>query len=50
MTAMERYKEAFKLPYVVLPLEKDISDSIKKHGQLKVKQTLTPLINQALKT
>lgn len=50
ITAMQRYKEAYDLPYVLLPLEKDVSDSIKKYGQLEVKRTLTPLINLALKT
>jgi hypothetical protein len=49
ITAMKRYEDLFEIPYVILPLEKDISDSIKKHGQQKTKEVLTPLINQALK-
>ncbi len=49
ITAMKRYETLFSIPYVILPLEKDISDSIKKHGQQKTKEVLTPLINQALK-
>lgn len=43
--AMERYYELYELPSILLPMEKDLSDSVKKHGQKAVKQILTPLLN-----
>lgn len=42
--AMERYHEAFGLPSIHLEMEKDLSDSVKKHGLKAVKEQLTPLI------
>lgn len=44
--AMEKYKELYDLPSIILPMEKDLSDSVKKYGQRKVINTLTPLIKQ----
>ena len=41
---MEKYKELYNLPSLLLPMEKDLSDSVKKHGQKAVKQILTPLV------
>ena len=43
--SMEKYSELYELPSLLLPMEKDLSDSVKKHGQKTVKQILTPLIN-----
>lgn len=43
--AMEKYQELYGLPGLLLPMEKDISDSVKKHGKKAVRQVLTPLIN-----
>jgi hypothetical protein len=43
--AMEKYYELYGLPGLLLPMEKDISDSVKKHGKKTVRQVLTPLIN-----
>jgi hypothetical protein len=43
--AMERYHELYGLPSILLPMEKDLSDSVKKHSQKAVKQVLTPLLN-----
>ena len=43
--SMEKYKELYNLPSLLLPLEKDLSDSVKKHGQKAVRQILTPLLN-----
>lgn len=37
---MERYKEDYNLPYLIVDLSKDISDSIRDHGAKKVKQYL----------
>jgi len=45
MKAMERYQELYELPCILLPMEKDLSDSVKKHGQKAVKEILTPLLN-----
>jgi hypothetical protein len=45
--AMERYQEAYGLPSIHLELEKDLSDSVKKHGLKVVKEQLTPLIKTA---
>jgi hypothetical protein len=45
LKAMDRYKEVYNLPSIHLPMEKDLSDSVKKHGQKAVKQALIPLIN-----
>lgn len=43
--AMEKYHELYALPSLLLPMEKDLSDSVKKHGKKAVRQILTPLIN-----
>lgn len=45
INAMKKYKELYDLPSVILPMEKDVSDSVKKHGQKLVKRILTPLLN-----
>lgn len=45
---MFAYKQKYNLPMTVLPLSKDLSDSVRDHGILKVKQVLTPLLKQAL--
>ena len=47
--AMKKYQEVYGLPYIILPLEKDPSDSIKVHGIELVKDTLEKLIS-TLKT
>lgn len=47
--AMQKYKEKFDLPYVILDMEKDLSDSIEKHGINKVRDTLMPLLSNILK-
>lgn len=49
ISAMQKYHEAYNLPYIIVPLEKDPSDSIKAHGIELVKNTLEKLIS-ALKT
>ena len=37
---MERYKKQYDLPYILLELSKDISDSVKDHSAKKVKEYL----------
>jgi 5S rRNA maturation endonuclease (ribonuclease M5) len=46
--AMEKYKERYGLSYIVLDMEKDVSDSIKAHGLQKVKEELFPLLKKAI--
>lgn len=45
--AAKKYNELYKIPYVVLPLEKDLSDSVKEHGIDKVREVLLPLLKKA---
>jgi len=42
--AAEKYKSKFGFEYVVLDLEKDLSDAIKVHGVDKVRNRLLPLL------
>ena len=46
--AAERYKHKYNFNYVVLPMEKDLSDSIEKHGIDKVRDMLLPLLKQVI--
>jgi len=46
--SMKKYKEKYDTPYVILEMSKDLSDSLRDHGVLKVKEKLTPLLKQAL--
>ena len=43
--AMKKYKELYKLPFVYLPLEKDISDIVKAHGKEKALYELVPKLH-----
>ena len=47
--SMNNYGQKYDLSGVILPMSKDLSDSMRDHGLLKVKETLTPLLKQALK-
>jgi hypothetical protein len=49
IAAMEKYKEIYNTPAVKLPLEKDLSDSVKEHGIEEVRKVLQPLLKEALK-
>jgi hypothetical protein len=46
--AAEKYKSRYGFEYVVLEMEKDLSDAIKVHGIDKVRDNLLPLLKQAL--
>ena len=46
--AMDVYKERYGINKVILDMSKDLSDSIKDFGLLNIKQTLTPLLKEAL--
>jgi hypothetical protein len=47
--SMKRYKELYDLDYIILPLEKDLSDSVKVHGVDYVKEYLFPLLLNTIK-
>lgn len=46
--SMETYKIAYDISSVQLDMEKDLSDSVKKHGMLEVKKVLTPILRKTL--
>ena len=46
--AMATYHNKFGLPYIKFDMEKDISDSIEKHGIRKIREIITPLLKQTL--
>jgi hypothetical protein len=48
INAAKKYKDLYDFNYVVLPLEKDLSDSVKIHGIEKVREVLFPLLKQTL--
>jgi hypothetical protein len=43
----QRYQSNYATPYINLPMEKDLSDSIKVHGIDKVREMLLPLLKKA---
>ena len=49
IAAMDKYKEIYNIPAVVLPLEKDLSDSVKEYGLVQTRNVLHPLLKEALK-
>ena len=46
ITSMKKYKEKYGFDYVILNMEKDLSDSIKAHGLTKTRETLLPLLKE----
>jgi len=47
--SMIRYKEEYPdLDYILLPMSKDVSDSVKDYGAKEVRNRLVPLINKKL--
>lgn len=44
--AAKKYKEKYNFDCIVLDMEKDLSDSVKAHGLIKVKERLTELIDE----
>ena len=46
--AAERYNAKYGINYIILPMEKDLSDSVKMHGIEKVREVLFPLLKQVL--
>lgn len=47
--SMMKYKERYDFESILLPMEKDLSDSVAVHGLIKVKETLLPLIKNSFK-
>ena len=45
----DKYKKLYGLEKVILPMSKDISDSVRDHGIDKVHENLFPLLKEALK-
>ena len=48
LNAAQRYKDRYDIDFITLPMEKDLSDSIKIHGIQKTKEMLFSLLKQAL--
>jgi len=46
--SMKKYKEKYDFDYVVLDMEKDLSDSIKVHGLTKTREVLLPLLKKLI--
>ena len=47
--SMKKYQDKFNFKYVILDLEKDISDSVKKYGIEKTRDILFKLLKQQLR-
>jgi DNA primase len=50
MKAVSRYSEKYGINGFVLDLEKDISDSVSRHGKDFVKNELVPLLTECIHT
>ena len=48
--SMKKYQDKFNFKYVILDLEKDISDSVKKYGIEKTRDILFKLLKQQLRS
>jgi DNA primase len=48
INSMKKYKERYNLDFIILDMEKDVSDSIKVHGIEKVKEEVLKLLNKTL--
>lgn len=47
--AMKKYEDAYQIKGALLPMSKDLSDSMRDAGVQEVKKVLTPILQQALK-
>ena len=50
IASMKKYKEKYDFDYVILDMEKDLSDSIKVHGLDKTRKVLLPLLKKLVCT
>ena len=48
ISSMKKYKEKYNFDYVILDMEKDLSDSIKKHGLNVTREKLLPLFKKLI--
>jgi DNA primase len=48
INSMKKYKERYNLDFIILDMEKDVSDAIKVHGIEKVKEEVLLLLNKTL--
>lgn len=48
IAAMKKYHERYDLKFVHLPIEKDLSDAIEKHGVDEIRNQITPLLKAAV--
>jgi hypothetical protein len=48
IASMKKYKKMYDLDYIILDMEKDLSDSVKVHGIDAVRDVLFPLLRQTL--
>ena len=46
INSMKKYQEMYGFDYIILDMEKDLSDSVKKYGIEKVRGTLLPLLKK----
>ncbi len=46
--AAAKYEAQYDIPYVILPLSKDLSDSVRDHGLEKTREVLYPLLKEAI--
>jgi len=47
--AVDKYKEEYDIPGIVLPMSKDLSDSVRDYGIPETRKALHPLLKEALK-
>jgi len=47
--AAQKYQEQYDIPGVILPMSKDLSDSVRDYGIPETRKVLQPLLKQALK-
>jgi DNA primase len=47
--AAEKYQEQYDIPGVILPMSKDLSDSVRDYGIPETRKVLHPLLKEALK-
>jgi hypothetical protein len=48
INSMKKYQEMYGFDYIILDMEKDLSDSVKKYGIEKVRGTLLPLMKKLI--
>ena len=48
-TSAQKYKDAYNIPSVILPMSKDVADSVRDYTMNSTRNVLTPLLKEALK-